>query len=151
MKTGRNLIAFQRIEACLKIVTPYLAPTSGKCPTPPPLVIQSLLADKQTLGPLVQRLKDGIDSEEKTRFEVYVNAVLEQRNDLVHSFLCREDAALNCEKKCRSVIKYLDQQHDFIQPMVELAGAYLKGFSFALEVEASLEEGVTTSAIPGET
>ncbi|WP_151445884.1 hypothetical protein [Lacisediminimonas profundi] len=150
IKIGRNLLAFQRIEACLKIVTPYLTPTTGNCTAPPELDVQRLLADKQVLGILIQRLKDGTKTEDKVAFELYLKGVLDRRNELIHHFLCRHDAALDSKEKCRSVIKYLDEQNDFIQPMVALAEGYLRGFSFSLDLAASQTEGVTGSAVLGE-
>lgn len=133
MKIGYNVLEFQRIEHCLKIVAPYLVTQPDRNTDRPALIVKQLLADRKTLGPLVQRLKDANQIEDKAAFEKYVNEVLDHRNNLVHHFLMRDDALLDTEDKCRSVIAYLDQQRQFIQPMATLAKDYVAEFISALD------------------
>jgi len=150
MRLGRNLLAFQRVEACLKLFSPYLIPKDDVTPAIPPLNVSDLLARKITLGPLIELLKAANKLEDGSTFERDLNRLLTHRNELIHHFLEREDAALNSEERCISAISYLDEQYSSILPMHDLIVRMTKAFAIGLNA-SEYPEDVTNLKVSGKT
>jgi hypothetical protein len=83
---GMCVVIYQRIETHLKLLLPQMPETGKTLKLKDPLDWRTLLDSKTTLGPLVKSFQDQVESDDMEGFSKYINALVEQRNDLIHTF-----------------------------------------------------------------
>ncbi|MGQ2979947.1 MAG: hypothetical protein ACT6Q9_09660 [Polaromonas sp.] len=138
-KIGKNVLLFQNIEILLKAVLPFMPPSAANtAPADAPEMSQALKANR-SLGTLREPLRKALKLEELAGFETYLNAVRNHRNELVHLFMLRPDSSLSTVEQCRSVISYLDNQHKFSIPLLDLANRLNEGLIDRLDESIAAE------------
>jgi len=128
---GRCLVIYQRIELCLKYLLPQVVGPDGKSPD---TLSQwrSLLDSKTTLGPLVERLRESVRSNDPKNFNHYVGELVEQRNELIHHFSRLPFARLSSFEECDTALADLRRRIDFALPLYEALDGMLRQFHDAL-------------------
>ena len=84
-RVGRCVLRYQRIEHALKLMLPHLA-RPGIDPESHSPNWREFLNSKHTLGPLMERFKEGVTSQNHDAWREYLESVVSERNDLVHHF-----------------------------------------------------------------
>ncbi|MES2635040.1 MAG: hypothetical protein V4669_18885 [Pseudomonadota bacterium] len=85
---GRCVLRYQRIEHTLKLLLPHLVKPGRDLEESVP-DWREFLDSKFTLGPLVEKLKPGLNSERPDDAHSYLAIVVAERNDLVHHFFTK--------------------------------------------------------------
>ena len=91
---GRCLLRYQRIEHALKLMLPHLNRPGLDLEKSTPNW-REFLDSKHTLGPLIERFKEGVNSEQPDVARACLERVVSERNDIVHHFFTFS-GALSC-------------------------------------------------------
>jgi hypothetical protein len=128
---GHCLVIYQRIELQLKYLLPY---THHPSETPPDTLAQwrSLIDSKTTLGPLMGRLSECVQSSDPDGFTKYVGQLVEERNQFIHHFCRMPFGRLNSIEQCDAALIDLDARIRFALPLHETLTGMLEEFCDAL-------------------
>jgi len=117
---GRCLYVFQAIEARLKLLLPHMVPPGKEVS----LTSQDFsnwrfyLDSKTTLGPLIQKLKEHIDSESPELLEQAWQQLVQYRNEIIHHYLEQPFSRLDTESKFEDATAFLKQRRAAAAPML---------------------------------
>lgn len=142
---GQNVLLYQHIETYLKLLLPHMTRTDGETSSDAFLEMKSLLESKSTMGPLVEQLKQSIQSSHPEEFASYVEAVVTNRNELTHGFLRLPFARLDNATACESAVQYLTSKHQFALPLFQSLRLLLATFVELLDEPAQL---LSTEDVP---
>src|SRR5262245_34019359 len=122
---GKLLLIYQHLELMLKALLPHIHATEQAALAHADKDIDNLLDSKETMGLLVERLKNRLNISDPEAFATYLQRITENRNWLVHKFTVIDFGGLDNEAKCSSALEYLKAHHDFAQPLRGLLLSYL--------------------------
>jgi hypothetical protein len=118
-RMGRNLLLFSQIEGCLRHVLTF-TPADGNAKDADALQQFMAKVHHKTLGLIGRQLTESMGASELEGFRAYLDAVVHQRNQLVHHFLGQPGIDLT-ENGGRTGIRWLDEQHAFCEPMLRFS------------------------------
>lgn len=135
-KVGSNILLFQRIESLLKAITPNLVASEEKVGFLVPESVekwQQQFTSKKTFGFLTEELKKNFPHDGLKSFHDYLDAALEERNQLVHRFHEIPGSEMHTLAQCISLLVYLDRQQRFALPLLRFATDIQAGVADLLE------------------
>lgn len=132
-KMGRNLLRFNQIESILKAVVPYAHPRGT--PAGDGFDAFRLELAKETMGGAAKLFGQCLKGQDPEAFKLYLKAVVDRRNALVHNFLNQPDIAMT-ELGGHAAIRWLDEQHEFCEPMLNLCNELTVACLYAMERQA---------------
>jgi hypothetical protein len=135
---GRCLTVYQHIELQLKFLLPHIVgpnETTGDTFEK----WKSLLDSKTTLGPLVARLSESVQSSDPEGFGRYVSELVAHRNELIHHFCQLPFGRMTSLEQCDAALAHLSGRLEFALPLYQALKEMLEQFSDAL-VQWKLEE-----------
>lgn len=135
---GRCLLRYQRIEHALKLLLPHVV-RPGRDPAEQPANWRELLDSKQTLGPLMERFKEGLSSNNSEDVHTYLELVVEERNDLVHHFFPRSRSLSGAASALEEGISEVSRKLQNAAPLERMLISMIA--EFAHELQYSLQEG----------
>lgn len=140
---GRCLYVFQAIEARLKILLPHLVPPGKEAS----LTSEDFsnwrfyLDSKTTLGPLIQKLKEHIESENPELLDQTWRQLVQHRNEVIHHYLEQPFCPLDTESKFFDAMTFLKCRRAAAAPML----AALQDMCVALMQGLTLDEAIVES------
>ena len=138
---GRSVLLYQQIELLLKTLLPYLKPTTGRASDDPFAEMKRLLDSRETMGPLVERLKKSSEVDHPEGFASYLEQVVKNRNDLIHSFAKLPFGNLSTTAYCGEALAYLEARRKYALPLMQLLREVLSLFVELLaESDVEFEE-----------
>jgi hypothetical protein len=134
---GRCLVVYQRIEVCLKYLLPHVIDPNH---TPGETLAEwrSLLNSKRPLGPLVERLRESVQTSDPIGFEHYVGEVVAHRNELIHHFYQLPFGRMSSVEECEAALTHVLRRTEFALPLYHGLHRMLGQFRDAL-TELKLE------------
>jgi hypothetical protein len=120
-RLGRNFLLFQQIEAGLKLTLPYMH-AKGSARGDVAFARFREKTKGQTLGKLVQDLQESMTAD-NDNLALYLERMVEQRNQLVHHFFEIPGVSLSTAAGCRAAIHVLDEQHSEARALQDLVHA----------------------------
>lgn len=114
---GRCLLIYQRIELQLKYLLPQ-AHHPNEIPSDT-FAWRSLIDSKITLGPLMERLRDCVETSDPEGFTKYVSQLLEERNQFIHHFCRMPFGGLSSIEECDAALVHLDARIQSALPFHE--------------------------------
>lgn len=114
---GQLLLIYQHIELMLKALLPHMHATEQAALESVDKDIDNLLDSKQTMGLLVERLKNSMAISNPEAFSNYVAQISMNRNELVHKFTMNDFGGLDNEAKCNAAIQILKAHFQFALPL----------------------------------
>ena len=138
---GRCVVRYQRIEHALKLLLPHLAKPSPDLDQNVPNW-REFLDSKYTLGPLVEKLKPGLNSENSEDVHSYLASLIADRNDLVHHFFTRGRALTGTPDALENAIVEVRRRLESALPLEQALLAATGRFAHELEnsLAADLDE-----------
>ena len=125
---GRSVFLYQQIELLLKTLLPYLKPTDGRASEDPFAEMKRLLDSRETMDPLVERLKKSSEVDHPEGFASYLEQVVKNRNDLIHSFAKLPFGDMSTTAYCREALAYLEARCRYAMPLMQLLRELLSSF-----------------------
>lgn len=135
MKLGRNLLLFNQMESALKLAVPFVH-AKGTAAGDDALEEFRLALNKKNLRGVTDLLRESLKGQEPVSLKLYLDAVVHRRNALAHNFLEQPEIALT-ELGGRAAIRWLDDQHTFCEPMLELCKQLMVGVVYGMERQAA--------------
>lgn len=137
---GRCLYLYQSIEYGLKVVLPHMVPpgdalrvTEGSS-----MDWRHLLDSKTTLGPLVQLLKERIESDSNLVFEEALRQLVEHRNEIIHHFVAQPFGHCRTKSEIEEAMQFLKVRRQFAAPIFTIVQQLTAGFIKMLdEIDAN--------------
>lgn len=131
---GRCLFLYQSIEQRLKFLLPHLVvPGTETHAKGEGFANWRVFIDsKETMGPLIQRLKDRVTSEQPDLLDETWTQIVAHRNEIVHHFVSQPFARIAAESELEEAMRYLHQRRTFATPMVEMLQQLCMSFAEAL-------------------
>ena len=141
---GRCLYLYQSIEQRLKFLLPHLVvPGTETHAKGEGFANWRVFIDsKETMGPLMQRLKDRVTSDQRDLLDETWTQIVTHRNEVVHHFVSQPFARLATEVELQEAMRYLYQRRVVAIPMLEMLQQLCMSFAEALIPEES-ENGTT--------
>lgn len=132
---GRCLYLYQSIEFSLKLLLPHMRPSGAAPPTTDDSFDnwRCLLDSKTTLGPLVQLLRERIESDDKLMIEEAWQQLVEHRNEVVHHFLTQPFGHLRNVKDFEQAMRFLTQRRQFAAPLFKMLQQLVATFATILD------------------
>ena len=140
---GRCIATYQRIEILLKFLLPHIADPARDIDVQPIPHWRSLLDSKQTLGPLVARFADQLNSDNPQGFANYLDKLVNQRNELVHDFFNTPIGQARTDAEVEDAIVHLRSLMNFAAPFLRALEDATKQFAAALETSIAADESRT--------
>ncbi|RYX80073.1 hypothetical protein EON83_30190 [bacterium] len=139
---GRCLYLYQSIEQRLKFLLPHLVvPGTETHAKGEGFANWRVFIDsKETMGPLMQRLKDRVTSDQRDLIDETWTQIVTHRNEVVHHFVSQPFARLATEVELQEAMRY--QRRVVAAPMLEMLQQLCMSFAEALIPEES-ENGTT--------
>ena len=117
---GRCVYVFQSIEARLKIMLPHLIPPGQE---------NSLTSDdfsnwrlyldsKTTLGPLIQKLKEHVESSHPELLDQAWTQIVTHRNEVVHHYVEQPFSRMDTEAKYNEALQFLRHRRTIAIPLL---------------------------------
>ena len=135
---GRCLYIYQSIELMLKFLLPHLVvpgtDTHAKCEGFANWRV--FLDSKETLGPLMQRFKDRIVTEQRKQLDATWTQMVTHRNEVVHHFASQPFAKICSEAELTEAMQFLHHRRMLAAPMLEMLQQFNTAF---MEVITSTE------------
>ena len=134
---GRCLYIYQAIEQRLKFLLPHLVvPGTESHAKGEGLANWRVFLDsKETLGPLMQRLKDRVTSEQHHLLDEAWTQLVAQRNEVVHHFVSQPFARIATEAELQEAMRYLHHRRVTAAPMLEMLQQACMSFAEVLAPE----------------
>jgi len=119
---GRCLYVFQAIEARLKILLPHIAPPGQESSiTSEDFSNWRIYFDsKTTLGPLIQKLKEHVVSENADLLDQWWRQLVQYRNEIIHHYVEQPFSRLDTELKFNDAMQFLKQRRAAAVPLLAL-------------------------------
>jgi len=136
---GRSMFMYQRIEQSLKLLLPYIVKDGEKIPENPYRDMKELLASKNTMGPLFERLKKSIEAPDSESVNAYLERVVANRNELIHSFSKLSFGSLATIEICEEALAYIKGKHLYAVPLHQIIDQFLQVFVKSLEDEEFID------------
>lgn len=139
---GRCLYLYQSIEVSLKLLLPhFVVPGTDSHAKNEGFANWHVFIDnKETLGPLIQRLKDRVTSDQRVELEADWTRLVAHRNEVVHQFASQPFARLSSEEQYAAAMKFLYERRQHAIPMYDMLQALLAAFLEALKPPDSSTE-----------
>lgn len=135
---GRCILRYQRIENTLKLMLPHLAKPGMDLETHTPNW-REFLDSKHTLGPLMERFKDGLSSDQPDAAHAYLERVVSERNDLIHHFLVSSGALSGTSEALERGISELERRLESALPiergLTEAAGKFVRELERSIDAD----------------
>jgi hypothetical protein len=128
---GRCLYLYQSIELSLKAILPYLLEPGASTHAPNEGFSNRrvYLDSKETLGPLIQRLKERISTDQREFFEEEMSLVVTHRNEVIHHFASQPFSRIKSENEFNQALSFLHSRRMHASPTLEmlnlLSGTFL--------------------------
>ena len=148
---GQSVYLYQNIEVLLKTLLPHLRPKDGITSDDPFAEMNRLLTSRETLGPLMERLKEATEVDHPEGFANYLEQIVRNRNELVHTFLRLAFGNLSSTTSCDEALAYLESRRAYALPLMHLLREMLSKFVELLadcDVNAEGSESSSTGAKP---
>lgn len=135
---------YQSIEARLKLVLPHLVAPGEEAPTPNEGFgnWKIFLSSKTTLGPLMQRLKERVATEDPELLHSAWTQLVTHRNEVIHHFVEQPFAQLTSEADFADALRFLRHRRAAAVPLLEVLQRLCIAFIEALNLSTALDESV---------
>ena len=139
---GRCLYIYQSIEIRLKFLLPHMVVpgTETHAKNEGMANWRVFLDSKETMGPLMQRLKDRINTEQRDLLDATWTQIVMHRNEVVHHFASQPFACLATEVELQEAIEYLHKRRVLATPMFEMLQQLSLAFAKVFKSEESLHD-----------
>ena len=117
---GRCLYVFQAIEARLKMLLPHLVPPGLEASLASEDFFnwRFYLDSKTTLGPLIQKLKESVNSESPELLDEAWRKIVEYRNEVIHQYVQQPFSRLDTESKFNDAMAFLKLRRAAAVPLL---------------------------------
>ena len=130
---GLCLFCYQQIEGQLKFLLPHMRKPGMRSKSSAPLNWRELIDSRVTLGPLVEELKKKTDADSPDGFKTYLQALVDQRNDLVHHLLTDPARTLHSPDQLEAAISRVREYMNFASPLLSALQHSAARFAEALD------------------
>ncbi|QNN69369.1 hypothetical protein [Thermomonas carbonis] len=141
---GRCVYVFQGIEARLKMMLPHLIPPgkdaslAGEDPSNWRLYLDS----KNTLGPLIQKLKEHVDSSHPELLDRDWTQIVKYRNEVMHHYVEQPFSRLDTESKFYEALNFLRHRRETAVPLLLILQDICIGLIDRLESDGAHTESI---------
>jgi hypothetical protein len=118
---GRCLYVYQALEIQLKLLLPHIViPSTNSHASDEGFSNWRVFLDsKETMGPLMQRLKDRIVTNSREQLDAAWTQIVNHRNEVVHHFASQQFASLTSEDEFKAAMRFLQHRRKFAVPMLQ--------------------------------
>lgn len=104
-----------------------------------------LLDSKETLGSLMRRYVDNVNSEDPSAFASYLEQLVSQRNELVHHFFSLPIGKIETDAELELAIEHIRGLLKFASPFAKALREIVVQFAAAIEQVDDISEPSDTS------
>lgn len=117
---GKSVLQYQQIELQLKTLLPFVDPANDNPSTDPFLEMEILLKSRETMGPLLKRLRQSIRDDDPRDFGRHLSRILKNRNELIHEFTRLPFGGLKTVDECKEALSHLAKQKEQAAPIIDM-------------------------------
>jgi hypothetical protein len=117
---GQGVLLYQQIELHLKALLPLMGPSAAASGADALAAVQRLVASRETMGTLAARLMRSIEVDHPEGFATYLEQIVKNRNELVHTFTALPVGRLRTVASCNEALAYLNDRRRYALPLAQL-------------------------------
>jgi hypothetical protein len=124
---GRCVLLYQAIERMLKVFLPHVRATEEEALQNLDIDWRELLDSKKTLGQLAGVLVERTSGSGRKGMDLWLPAVVSQRNEVVHHFHEQDFAPLRTQAQVEHALAYLEVRQIAASQLLNVIGAHAMG------------------------
>lgn len=142
---GRCVYVFQAIEARLKIMLPHLIPPGqeNSIASEDFSNWRLYLDSKTTLGPLIQKLKEHVESSHPELLDQAWTQIVKYRNEVMHHYVEQPFSRMDTEAKYNEALQYLRHRRTTAIPLLLILQDMCIIYMHELSSDQALVESTT--------
>jgi hypothetical protein len=139
---GRCLYVFQSIEARLKLMLPHMIPPGQEASlaSEDASNLRLYLDSKTTLGPLIQKLKEHVETSHPELLDQAWTQIVKYRNEVMHHYVDQPFSRLDTESKFNEALEFLKHRRAAAVPLLLVLQDTCIAFMQELESDGSFAE-----------